>query len=94
MRSIAILGCNIYSQITVAHLSLPRAVLNTVKIFAVYRSIPNEKNKQQKRNVCLFFDPLQYFFLCGISNCPCIDDNLVGPFKKVLAEALKFFSTF
>ena len=35
MRSIAILGCNIYSQITVAHVTLPKAVLNTVKIFAV-----------------------------------------------------------
>ena len=36
MRSIAILGCNMYSQITVAHVTLPKAVLNTVKIFAVY----------------------------------------------------------
>ena len=36
MRSIAILGCNIYSQITVAHIILPKAVLNTVEIFAVY----------------------------------------------------------
>ena len=36
MRSIAILGCNLYSQITVAHLTLPKAVRNTVKIFAVY----------------------------------------------------------
>ena len=35
MRSIAILGCNIYSQITVAHVTLPKAVLNTVKTFAV-----------------------------------------------------------
>ena len=36
MRSIAILGCNIYNQITVAHVTLPKAVLSTVKIFAVY----------------------------------------------------------
>ena len=35
MRSIAILGCNIYSQITVAHVTLPKAVLITVIIFAV-----------------------------------------------------------
>ena len=35
LRSIAILGCNIYSKITVAHITLPKAVLNTVKIFAV-----------------------------------------------------------
>ena len=39
LRSIDILGCNIYSQITVAHVTLPKAVLSTVKIFAVYISI-------------------------------------------------------
>ena len=36
MRSIAILGCDIYSQMTVAHVTLPKAVLSTVKIFAVW----------------------------------------------------------
>ena len=36
LRSIAILGCNICSQITVAHVTLPKAVLSTVEIFAVY----------------------------------------------------------
>ena len=36
MRSIAILGCDEYSQITVAHVTLPKAVLNIVEIFAVY----------------------------------------------------------
>ena len=41
LRSIAILGCNIYSQIAVAHVTLPKAVLSTFKIFAVY--IPNAK---------------------------------------------------
>ena len=35
MRSITILGCNICSQITVAHVTLPKAVLSTVKLFAV-----------------------------------------------------------
>ena len=35
LRSIGILGCNIYSQITLAHVTLPKAVLSTVKIFAV-----------------------------------------------------------
>ena len=29
MRSIATLGCNIYSQTTVAHVTLPKAVLNS-----------------------------------------------------------------
>ena len=38
MRSIAILGFNIHSQITVAHVTLPKAVLNTVKIFTVISS--------------------------------------------------------
>ena len=37
LRSIATLGCNIYSQITVANVTLPKAVLNTVKVFAVYK---------------------------------------------------------
>ena len=36
IKSIANLACNIYSKITVAHVTLPKAVLNTVKIFAVY----------------------------------------------------------
>ena len=35
LRSIAILGCNICSQITVTHVTLPKAVLGTVKVFAV-----------------------------------------------------------
>ena len=35
LRLIAILGCNIYSQITLAHVALPKALLSTVKIFAV-----------------------------------------------------------
>ena len=37
MRSIAILDCNIHSQITVAHVTLPKAVPSTVEIFAVYK---------------------------------------------------------
>ena len=36
LRSIAILGCIICSQIKVAHVTLPKAVLSTIKIFAVY----------------------------------------------------------
>ena len=36
LRLIAILGCNICSKITVAHVTLPKAVHSTVKIFAVY----------------------------------------------------------
>ena len=35
MRSIAILGYDIYSQITVVQVTLPKAVLSTVKIFVV-----------------------------------------------------------
>ena len=37
LRSIAILGCNICSQITMAHVTLPKAVQNTVEIIAVYK---------------------------------------------------------
>ena len=36
LRSIANLGCNRYSQITVAYVTQPKAVLSTVEIFAVY----------------------------------------------------------
>ena len=35
LRSIDILGCNDWSGITVAHVTLPKAALSTVKIFAV-----------------------------------------------------------
>ena len=35
LKSIAILGCNLCSKIAVAHVKLPKAVLSTVKIFAV-----------------------------------------------------------
>ena len=36
LRSIAVLGCNMNSQITGGNVTLPEAVLSTVKIFAVY----------------------------------------------------------
>ena len=45
-RSIAILGCNIYSQITVAHVTLPKAVLSTVEIFVVYTFLKDHKNQE------------------------------------------------
>ena len=35
LRSIAVLDCNMYSQITVENVALLKAVLSTVKIFAV-----------------------------------------------------------
>ena len=35
LRLIAILGCNMYSQIVVGNVTLPKAVLSKVKIFAV-----------------------------------------------------------
>ena len=38
LRLIAILCCDICSQITVAHVTLTKAVLSTVKIFAVYNN--------------------------------------------------------
>ena len=36
LRSIAVLGYNMHNQITVGNVTLPKAVLSTVKIFAVY----------------------------------------------------------
>ena len=39
LRSIAVLGGNMHSQITVGNVTLPKAVLSTVKIFAVYTSL-------------------------------------------------------
>ena len=38
LRSIAVLGCNMHSYVTVGNLTLPKAVLSTVKIFAVNSS--------------------------------------------------------
>ena len=34
-----VLDCTIYNQITVGNVTLPKAVLSTVKIFAVYGSL-------------------------------------------------------
>ena len=36
LRSIAVLGSNVHYQITVGNVTLPKAVLSTVKIFAAY----------------------------------------------------------
>ena len=36
LRSIAVLGGTMHSKITVGNVTLPKAVLSTVKIFAVY----------------------------------------------------------
>ena len=51
LRSITILGCNICSQITVAHVTLPKAVLSTVKIFAVYYVVVSLRTWFQKNLV-------------------------------------------
>ena len=39
LRSITTLGGNMHSQITVGNVTLPKAVLKTVKIFAVYKAL-------------------------------------------------------
>ena len=44
-RSIAVLGSNMHSQITVGNVTLPKAVLSTVKIFAVYLMIGKSHGK-------------------------------------------------
>ena len=59
LRSIAILGCNICSQITVEHVTLPKAVLSTVKIFAVYSVTPDGKFMNQTK---LFSPPYSCFW--------------------------------
>ena len=41
-----VLDCTIYNQITVGNVTLPKAVLSTVKIFAVY------SNEQLSKNIC------------------------------------------
>ena len=48
LRSIAILGCNICSQITAAHETLPKTVLSTVKIFAVQKK--SRKGRYKAKN--------------------------------------------
>ena len=65
MRSIAILGCNIYSQITVAHVTLPKAVLNTVAIFAVWLLFMMFGNKKSVYFYMLFIALAQPVCLLG-----------------------------
>ena len=40
LRSIAALGSNMQSQITVGNVTLPKAVLNTANSFEVYLKLP------------------------------------------------------
>ena len=47
LRSIAVLGGNMHSQITVGNVTLPKAVLSTVKIFAVCRQYLLDKKMFQ-----------------------------------------------
>ena len=47
LRSIAVLGGNMHSQITVGNVTLPKAVLSTVKIFAVYGSMLKNLKKNE-----------------------------------------------
>ena len=53
--SISFLGGNMHSQITVGNVTLPKAVQNTVKIFAVYCCIPHKRKKSLS---CLFLSLL------------------------------------
>ena len=74
MISIAILGCNISSKITVALVTLPKAVLGTVKIFAVYPKLG--VNPTQDIKMIPYLRPLSLvlaeFFR---SNQMCIEDT-------------------
>ena len=51
LRTIAVLGGNMHSQITVGNVTLPKAVLSTVKIFAVYHRTVTLKTFQQSRAI-------------------------------------------
>ena len=66
-RSIAILGCNICSQINVAHVTMPKAVLSTVKIFAVYENILKlskiQKHLLQEVSKLIFFSMNHQIFI-------------------------------
>ena len=55
LRSIAILGYIICSQIKLAHVTLPKAVLSIVKIFAVYEAekVPIEILDRHPKNLSL-----------------------------------------
>ena len=52
---IAVLGCNVYGKITVANVKLPKAVLSSVKIFAVYIAVTLSWHKY------ISFDWLHFF---------------------------------
>ena len=45
-----VLDCTIYNQITVGNITLPKAVLSTVKIFAVYILLAAGQNPQHSKN--------------------------------------------
>ena len=66
LRSIATLGCNIYSQMTVAHVTLPKAVLSKVKIFAVY-----QRRDRQSLNIYIYLTKTELSTLtCCIFDTP------------------------
>ena len=46
LRSIAVLGGNMHSQITVGNVTLPKAVMSTVKIFAVYHQCSHKREEK------------------------------------------------
>ena len=46
LRSIAILGCKIYSQITVAHVTLPKAVHSKLRTIYPKKTVPCQILKQ------------------------------------------------
>ena len=57
MISIAILGCNICSIIKVAHVTLPKVVLGTVKIFAVRFSLLIETSPSSPHSCSSYWVP-------------------------------------
>ena len=46
LRLITVLDCTLYNQITVRNVTLPKAVLSTVKIFAVHNKVQKDVAEQ------------------------------------------------
>ena len=78
LKSIAVLGGNMYSQITVGNVTLPKAVLSTVKIFAVRGFLLQLWKKGHMHTSmyimadihCKYFDCTQYsFWQCYMCHC-------------------------
>ena len=93
MRSIAILDCNIHSQITVAHVTLPKAVPSTVEIFAVYRTQILKAHKAYKWGYICFLALCNHLelYVTQAMQCRMLSSEVLG--GKTLFLALSHRGT-